>query len=464
MLITPSRRAPQPNPALCRLRPPGSAAPPASRPWPPGAITLRELPIELVNAAPYNPRKNLSPRDPGYQRLLKSVATFGLVEPLIWNKRTGHLVGGHQRFKILLARGAKTVPASVVDLPLAKEQALNLALNKPAGEWDHGKLAELLDELIHCPDLDLELTGFGAPEVAELLAGTPGDPEDEPFNPAADLERGGRALTRAGELLALGAHRVLCGDATNPDHLRRALGGKQADLLWTDPPYNVAYTGDNRPTPRKAADHGRWAPLQHDRMSEPDYAAWLTRAMTASTAVLAPGGAFYFWNSHKNFGLMHSVLTGLGLKVGCVITWAKESFAPGFGDYNQQTEFCLYGWKPGKGTKHRFFGPRSESTLWRINRERTGAYEHSTQKPLELAERAIRNSTVPGGLVLDPFLGSGTALAASARLGRRCAGLEIEPRYCDVIARRFISLAGADAVDGAIRARFGTPLVNEVTA
>ena len=149
---------------------------------------------------------------------------------------------------------------------------------------------------------------------------------------------------------------------------------------------------------------------------------------------------------------MHDLLTEWNFNISCVITWVKESFAPGFEDYNEQTEFCIYGWKGG--TRHRWYGPKNESTLWQVHRDRTTAYRHPTQKALELAERALRNSSRSGDIVFDPFLGSGTTLIAAARLGWRCFGMEIEPKYCDIIVRRYIATAGKDSVSKKVLKRY----------
>jgi DNA modification methylase len=149
---------------------------------------------------------------------------------------------------------------------------------------------------------------------------------------------------------------------------------------------------------------------------------------------------------------MNDLLTEKNFKISSVITWAKESFSPNFSDYNEQVEFCLYGWKIG--AKHSWFGPKNESTLWRINRDKTSFYKHPTQKALALAERAIRNSSKKDDIVFDPFLGSGTTLIAAAMLGRRCFGMEIEPRFCDCIVRRYIALAGEQAVSEKIAKRY----------
>lgn len=436
------------------------------------SLKIERISIGEINPAPYNPRKDLRPHDPEYKRLVRSISEFGLVEPLVWNRRSGNLVGGHQRFKVLVARGAKRVEVSVVDLNPQREKALNVALNRVSGLWDERKLAELLDDLLAAPEIDVEVTGFELPDVQSLIAGLPigrsESPEDD-FDVGEDLASHEDVITKPGEVIRLGEHRLLCGDATDKAQVGRILKGKPVDVVFTDPPYNVGYTG-RRPTgkrgtgrskvrPRRAVPKGP-PPMRHDRMDPDRYAEWLGRALAAMLEPLRPGGAFYVWNSAKNLALLHQQLSLANCHVSTVITWAKERFALGYGDYNQQTEFCVYGWaKPGSGGGdaeggHCWYGPTTESTLWRVAREPVGIYEHPTQKPVELAARALRNSSLPGDRVLDPFLGSGTTLIAAARQGRRCLGIEIEPRYCDVIVRRFIALAGADAVSRAVAKRY----------
>jgi DNA modification methylase len=232
------------------------------------------------------------------------------------------------------------------------------------------------------------------------------------------------------------------------------MGSHLASLCHTDPPYGVRYDAENRPGPHRGrqAPRGRHEPIQNDALTPKQYAAWFEPVADSLCDALAPGAPLYIWNSHRNFGLMHDLLTERGFKVSSVITWAKPSFAPGFGDYNEQTEFCLYGWK--RGARHPWYGSKSETTLWQVARDRTQSYQHPTQKALELAERAIRNSSRSGEIVFDPFLGSGTTLIGAARLGRRCFGLEIEPGYCDVIVRRYIALAGMGAVPPEVADRY----------
>ncbi|NQT01461.1 MAG: DNA modification methylase [Planctomycetes bacterium] len=424
-------------------------------------MKIKKIAIDKINPASYNPRRNLRPDDKEYRQLVKSMSEFGCVEPLVWNKRTGNLVGGHQRFKIILAQVAKEAQVSVVDLSLEKEKALNIALNKISGDWDQDKLNMLLDELLEIPDFDVELTGFELPDIENMLADTLKDSDSEKnFNIDEELNRKGPAITKSGEIIELGMHgehRLLCGDVTKPQDVNKLMGQFRAQLCNVDPPYSVNYDRRNRPTSKHQkkkinTNEARSMKIKNDDLTPKRYANWFRKVRDALVEVLNKGAAFYIWNSHKNFGLMYDLLTENNFKVATVITWAKETFSPNFADYNNQTEFCLYGWKGG--AKHNWYGPKNESTLWNIRRDRTDLYRHPTQKALELAERAIRNSSKKGDIVFDPFLGSGTTLIAAAMLGRRCFGIEIEPRYCDCIVRRYIALAGHKAVSSEILQRF----------
>ncbi len=415
-------------------------------------MDIQKIPVGQINPAPYNPRQDLKPGDPAYEKLKQSLSQFGYVEPLVWNRRTGHLVGGHQRFKILLERGVQEADVSVVDLPLEQEKALNIALNKIQGDWDDAKLATLLAELAQIPEFDVGLTGFEPYEITDLLDQQKELQEDD-FDVDAAVAAIDTPITQPGDLIQLGPHRILCGDSAKPGDLNRLLGEEQAQLLVTDPPYNVAYYGGNRPHPKARPKPSRqWERIYADNMSQAEYETWLAGILTAVAPLLGPGSSCYIWNGHRQFGPMHQLLSGLGFHISCVITWAKPNFAIGYGDYNQATEFCLYGWK-GDST-HRWFGPTNESTLWQIKRDPTKSYIHPTQKPLVLAQRAIRNSSLRDELVLDLFLGSGSSLIAAQSLERRCYGIEIDPRYCDAIARRYIAFVGKDRVSAEIRARY----------
>ena len=415
-------------------------------------MKIIKIDINQINPAAYNPRKDLKPGDPEYEKLKVSLSEFGYVDPLIWNEATGNLVGGHQRLKILKEQGIQEVEVSVVNLPLEREKALNLALNKIQGAWDNDKLAVLLDELVKIPDFEISLSGFDIPEISKIfdnyLEPAVGDSVEDP---QAIIE----PVTKQGDLILLGPHRILCGDSSVPDDVAKLIADNKVSQIFSDPPYCVNYSAENRPVSIdiKAKPNERWRKILNDNLPQKDYEKWLKQVFQNINPYLAQGAAFYIFNGHRQFGPMHQMLLELGMHVSCVITWAKESFSPGYGDYNQQTEFCLYGWKEDNGA-HNWYGPENESTLWQIHREQSCDLEHPTQKPLLLAERAIKNSSKRGDIVLDMFLGSGTTLIAAERLSRVCYGMELDPRYCDVMARRYISFAGADGVSEEIRNKY----------
>jgi DNA modification methylase len=334
-------------------------------------------------------------------------------------------------------------------LPLRKEKVLNIALNKIQGDWDEHKLALLLDELTKIPEFDVGITGFEAEEITELLDKAlntdPSGLKEENFDVDSALDREHPAVTKLGDLIELGNHRLLCGDSSKSSDLKKLLRNHKVHLLFTDPPYNVNYLGGNRPQPEKhrPKQPRLWKKIYFDNFDQAQYTKWLGSILKNACKSLSPGAAIYIWNGHRQFGPMYLLLESIGIKTSCVITWGKESFAIGYGDYNQQTEFCLYGWLENNGA-HKWYGPVNESTLWQVHRDPTKDYQHPTQKPLELAERALRNSSLRGQIVLDTFLGSGTTLIAAERLSRRCFGIEIDPHYCDVIVRRWIAFVGAD--------------------
>ncbi|MDD4957341.1 MAG: DNA modification methylase [Candidatus Omnitrophica bacterium] len=405
-------------------------------------MKIQKVPIKKLKPAGYNPRKDLKPGDPEYEKLKRSITEFGCVELIVWNKRTGNIIGGHQRLKVLIAMGVESVEVVVVDLPLEKEKTLNLALNKITGKWDEEMLASLLKEIEETPDIDISLTGFDLPEISQLYDKFNISGEEDPdIDSFMDEEK--KPITKPGDILELGKHRLICADALVPGTYQKLLNGAAAEMLHTDPPYNVGYDDTLRPT--KTKRERRWKPIEADAMNQEVYDEWFKGVFSEAIKPLAEGAAFYVWNGYKQFGLMHKVLQGVGCHIACVITWVKESFALGYSDYNQQSEFCLYGWLEGNGP-HKWFGSANESTVWQIKRDLTKSYIHPTQKPVALAQRAIKNSSVRGDIVLDIFLGSGSTLIAAESLGRRCYGVEIDPRYCDAIVRRYIAYAGADSV------------------
>jgi DNA modification methylase len=225
-------------------------------------------------------------------------------------------------------------------------------------------------------------------------------------------------------------------------------------LSHNNPPYNVAYYGGNRPKANaRPKKHKLWDMIYSDNFTQKEYEKWLKNIFVQITPHLATGAPIYIWNGHKQFGPMHLMLTELGFHIGCIITWKKERFAIGYGDYNQQTEFCLYGWLESNG-KHIWYGPNNESSFWDIHRDLSKDYIHPTQKPIALAQRAMRNSSKRNDIITDLFLGSGSTLIAAESLGRRCFGIELDPRYVFAIISRYIAYVGKDKVDADILRRY----------
>lgn len=310
-------------------------------------MEIQKVSVKKIKPAAYNPHKDLQPKDPEYQKLKKSLSNFGYVDPIIWNKQTGNLVGGHQRFKILVEQGLKKIEVSIVDLSLEKEKALNLALNKIQGEWNQDKLAILLEELSQVPNFEVGLTGFELPEISNILDNYSESHEDN-FDFDAAVESIEEPVTKRGDLIELGKHRLLCGDSANLQDIKRLMRDYKADLLASDPPYAVNYLHINRPNKQQRPKRSRkWKKIYKDDLSQPEYEKWLTKILTNIEPYLRPGSGVYIWNGFRQFGHMISTLTRLGFKTGCIITWAKPTFAISFGDYHQQIEFVFYGWKEG---------------------------------------------------------------------------------------------------------------------
>jgi DNA modification methylase len=442
-------------------------------------LNIQRIAVQRINPAPYNPRKDLKPGDPEYEKLQRSIGEFGYVDPIIWNKRTGNLVGGHQRFKILLAQGATRVEVSVVDLSPEKERALNLALNKISGDWDQHKLAELLDELSRVPDFDLGLTGFDPPDIDALVAsvtesGGSGDPDG--FDVEAELAAERPVVTQAGDLILLGRdprvqHRLLCGDCTDPAQVQRVMDSERAALFATDPPYLVDYDGTNHPGVNAAKKNRDWSATYgvtwDDSKVDPELYAKFLRA--AVQHAIRPNAPFYIWHASKRQAMLEAQMNAVGAFVHCQIIWAKPRPVLTRSWYLWQHEPCLMGWLKGKRPRARGGGvgvkEPMRGTVWQVDGLNNGPDrpDHPTPKPVELFAIPMRQHTRPGEVCYEPFAGSGTQIIAAQQLKRRCCAIEISPRYCDLIVRRFIGFAGEAAVDPKLARRYRVP-ASEVAA
>jgi DNA modification methylase len=414
-------------------------------------IEIRKIPVSEINPAIYNPRLDLRPNDPAYQKLRKSMVAYGYVELLVWNQRTKTLVSGHQRLKILIEQGVTEVEVSVVDLSLKQEKACNLSLNKIGGDWDEDKLAVFLEELQNTPDFDVDPTGFDSSEISQLLDNYHKVKEDENFTFEGAVEFAKEPITQKGDLIEIGPHHVYCGDTAQEVSLRNVLGEDRIDILHMDNPYGVSYDAKNRPG---AHEDTCWKAIQNDELKGKDHVNWFKQVLITIKPFLKPSASFYFWDGFINFGPITQVLVENGFHVSNVIAWVKPTACPSFADYWFQSEFLLYGWLKS-GIPHRWFGPNGESNVWKVDREPIGDLQHPTMKPTELARRAIKNSSVRGDIVFDGCMGAGFNLLACQQLNRVFRGIEIEPIYVDVAIRRYIRMFGRDSVSAEILKKYG---------
>lgn len=391
-------------------------------------MRIERISIERVNPAPYNPRKDLKPGDAEFEHLRRSIEIFDSVEPLVWNQRSGNLVGGHQRLKVLKLRGDTSVEVSVVDLDDSHEKALNIALNKISGEWDTPKLKELLVDLDN-GSFDLNLTGFDEGELKDLIdfEGKVGltDDDDAPARPK-------NPVSKRGDLYILGNHRLLCGDVINIDHLSLLMEDNKGDLVFTDPPYNVDYEGY---TDQKLK-------IQNDKMTPEQFSQFLFFAFEGYHLACKEGASLYVCTPDMYRREFQNAIENAGFEVRNWIVWAKNTFAWGFGRYKWQHEPIAYAHV--KGQTDPWYGDKRQSTLWQ-ERKPAANRLHPTMKPVELVLRALTNSSKSGDIVLDFFGGSGTTLIAAEKLNRRCFSMELDPGYCDVIVERWEKFTGLKA-------------------
>jgi DNA modification methylase len=413
-------------------------------------------------AAPYNPR-TISDHD--LVALGRSMATFGVVEPVVVNRRTGRIVGGHQRVKAAEAQGIETLPVVYVDLDEAAEKQLNLALNRISGEFDVDKLADILREL-EVAGAELDLTGFTTTEIDDLIRGME-TPEEGLTDPDLIPEPPDEPATQPGDLVYLGAHRLLCGDASDTEQVKKLLGDERIHLVHTDPPYNVnveprsnnaiAAAGlgrrhhqglDLARYPEKSRPTGKMRPrdrvLQNDFVSDEEFAGMLRTWFHNLAEALEPGRSFYLWGGYANVANYPSAMKDAGLYFSQAIIWVKEWPVLTRKDFMGNHEWCFHGWK--EGAAH-YFNPNITNApdVWSVRKVNPAAMVHLTEKPVELAERAMTYSSRRGENVLDLFGGSGSTLMAAERLGRRAYLMEIDPAYCDVIVKRWQDHTGRSA-------------------
>lgn len=376
--------------------------------------TAKLLPAE------YNPRKDLQPGDAEYEKLKRSLEEFGYVEPVIWNKTTGNVVGGHQRLKILLAMGIEEIECVVVELSDEKEKALNVALNKISGDWDKDKLALLISDL-QCVDFDVSLTGFDPTEIDDLFKDTLKDGiKDDDFDVEAELQK--PTKTKLGDVWLLGRHKLICGDSTNADTFSLLMGSEKANLVITDPPYNVNYEGSA-------------GKIKNDNMADENFYKFLFDTFTNTEKSMADDASIYVFHADTEGLNFRKAFNDSGFYLSGTCIWKKQSLVLGRSPYQWQHEPVLFGWK--KKGKHQWYTGRKESTIWEFDKPKKNG-DHPTMKPIPLLAYPIMNSSMTNSIVLDPFGGSGSTLIACEQSDRICRTIELDEKFCDVIVSRYI--------------------------
>jgi DNA modification methylase len=422
-------------------------------------------PIASIRPYQNNPRLN----DAAVDAVAASIKEFGFRQPIVVDENNV-IVVGHTRYKAALKLGMEEVPVHVaVGLTPAQARAYRIADNQTAtmSTWDDDKLPL---ELMGLQEMgfDLNMTGFSGDELLRLLGSATnegqGDPDAVPEPPD-------EATTQPGDLWLLGKHRLLCGDSSKPEDVDRLLDGAPVHLVNTDPPYNVqveprsnnaiaaglsSFAGYGNsdpgrdvvrfpekalPTTKKLRPKDR--PLVNDFVSQEDFTQMLRAWFGNIARVLLPGRAAYIWGGYANIANYPPVLEVVGLYFSQTIVWVKEHPVLTRKDFMGNHEWCFYTWR--EGAAHQFFGPNNATDVWSVKKVNPNNMIHLTEKPVELAVRAMQYSSRPGENVLDLFGGSGSTLIAAEQTGRRAFLMELDPLYCDVIVQRYEQFTGQKA-------------------
>lgn len=374
-------------------------------------------------------------------QIRSSLREYGFLNPIIVDQDL-NIIAGHGRVLAAKAEGLTEVPCVFVEhLTATQKRAYILTDNKIAlnAGWDEELLALEFEELKEL-GFDLELTGFGLDEIEQVFAADMSDASEDTFD--VDAELGKPAFSKLGDVWTLGRHKVVCGDSTKPETYAALMGGKQANLILTDPPYSIDY------------DKGVAGKIMNDKFdSDEDFYKFLFKAFSGMYEVLANDGAVYVFHADTKGLTFRQAFSDAGFKLSESCIWAKNTFTLGFSDYQWCHEPCLYGWK--RSGKHNWYGDRKQSTIWNCDKP-SRSEKHPTMKPVPLLAIPIQNSTQTNGLVLDPFGGSGSTLICCEQLGRVAFLIELDEKYVDVIVNRYIEAIGSS--DGIFVERDGEAL------
>ena len=428
-------------------------------------MLIDKIPAARLNPAAYNPRKDLKPGDKEYEKLRRSIAEFGYVEPIIWNKTTGNVVGGHQRLKVLLDLGVTEIDCVIVELDDKREKALNLALNKIQGDWDETKLASLMAEF-DASIFDVSLTGFDADEVDALLNkfySKEAIQDDFDVDKEKEaIEAAGETRTHTGDIWLLGQHRLLCGDSTSEVDFDRLMDGAHAQCAVTSPPYGVGKEYEK-------AGIEPWfetmRPAIKNICKNADIVCWNIGDLYAT------GTQFIEPTEMYSIGLF----SDNGFRPIWIRIWKKQGMNFGNSPYHlvtnkpvQQYEYITalaaqetdeyndqeFAWVSAfAGHSYKFVKRLTKDErkkwgyagIWEISTVRANK-DHPAMFPVELPWRCIKMHSDRGGIVLEPFAGCGTTLIACEQTERRCYAMEISPVYCDLIVKRWETFTGETAI------------------
>ena len=398
--------------------------------------------VKIEDIIPYhdNPRVN----EEAINVVKKSLEEFGFQQPLVLDKDNTIIVG-HTRYAAATELGYKEIPCFIADnLNEEKIKAYRIMDNKSAeyASWNYGLLTKEMTDLLES-DYDLSFTGFTDEELVDLGLDINLDDfaEEGLTDEDATPELVKDPVTKLGDVWVLGNHRLICGDSTSVDTIDKLMQGNKADLVFTDPPYGMSYGGGRSEGSSKKGDtvkaHGM---ILNDDLRGDELSTLLEDALSNSKMFSKEGAPCYVCFNYKNYIHFQNALETSGYEVNSCIVWDKKSIGLGMANYRPQHEFIFY----NKGGQ--WFGSKNQSDIWSMSRGNTSAYVHPTQKPVELIQIAINNSSKKGDLVIDVFAGSGSTVIACESVGRRAMCVDLDPKYCDVIIQRWQNFTGNNAV------------------
>ena len=380
--------------------------------------------VPITKLVPYvNNARTHSPEQ--INKLRSSLREFGFINPVIIDRDFG-VIAGHGRILAAKEEGIAEVPCVFADhLTEAQKKAYILADNRMAMDagWDE-ELLRVEIEALQAEAFDLSLTGFDEKELSDLFKDD-ADVQEDDFDVAAELEK--PTFSKSGDVWTLGRHRLLCGDSTKAETFAILMNGRKANLVVTDPPYNVNYEG----TAGK---------IKNDNLADEKFYQFLFDAFSNIEKVMADDASIYVFHADTEGLNFRKAFSDAGFYLsGCCI-WKKPSLVLGRSPYQWQHEPCLYGWK--KSGKHQWYADRKQTTIWEFEKTKKNT-DHPTMKPIPLLAYPIQNSSMSNTLILDPFGGSGSTLIACEQTDRDCYTIELDEKYCDVIVKRYIEQVGS---------------------